>query len=117
VVRSHDDGDHLSELAGPWGPVLVRRMSRELSEEVRLRILARDVSLALDIEPDSTLLNQFLVRIRSLDEFRDGEVLVRLGVDDGPDLLARVTKRSVDRLGLRVGTRVYARIKSVALLG
>jgi molybdate transport system ATP-binding protein len=116
-VERHDDVDRLTELDGPWGPVLVRRQERLAGAAVRLRILARDVSLALGPEPDSTLLNQFRLEIRTMEPFQDAELLVRLGRDEGPDLLARVTRRSVARLRLEPGAWVYARIKSVALLG
>jgi molybdate transport system ATP-binding protein len=37
------------------------------------------------------------------------------GDRDGPRLLARVTRRSWERLGLAEGEAVYAQIKSVAL--
>jgi molybdate transport system ATP-binding protein len=116
-VDEHDDVDRLTELAGPWGPMLVRRQERLVGSPVRLRILARDVSLALEAEPDSTLLNQFRLEIRGIEPFQDAEMLLRLGQGDGPDLLARVTRRSVARLRLEPGRWVYARIKSVALLG
>ncbi|MGB9493252.1 MAG: TOBE domain-containing protein, partial [Azonexus sp.] len=45
-----------------------------------------------------------------------GQVLVRLDVAGAP-LLARITKRSVSRLGIRPGLALRAQIKSVALLG
>ena len=45
-----------------------------------------------------------------------GQVLVRLDVAGAP-LLARITQRSVDRLGIRPGLALHAQIKSVALLG
>jgi molybdate transport system ATP-binding protein len=88
-----------------------------VGSSVRFRVLARDVSLALQVERASTLLNQFAVRVRALEPFRPGEVLVRLGGEQGPDLLARVTTRSATRLVLEPGRPVVARVKAVALLG
>lgn len=116
-VRGHDDTDHLTELAGPWGTLWVRRLDQLPGATVRMRILARDVSLALEPELASTLLNQFRVQVRDLEAFAQGEVLVRLGSGDGPDVLARITRRSVARLGLHKGQKVQARVKAVALLG
>ena len=43
--------------------------------------------------------------------------VVRLGLDDGQTLLARVTRRSGVALGLREGMPLYAQVKSVALVG
>jgi molybdate transport system ATP-binding protein len=117
TVARHDDADHLTEIAGPWGPLLVTRQPHTVGASVRLRVLARDVSLALQVERASTLLNQFDVRVRALEPFRPGEVLVRLGREQGPDLLARVTTRSATRLVLDPGQPVVARVKAVALLG
>lgn len=118
TVAGHDDGDHLTEVMGPWGALLVGRQPHAPGAPVRIRILARDVSLALKPEEESTLLNQLAVRVRAIEAFRPGEVLIRLGGNgDGPDLLARVTTRSMARLELEAGQRVYARIKAVALLG
>ena len=46
------------------------------------------------------------------------EMLAVLSLDagkEGPRVLARVTRRSWERLGLAEGAEVYAQIKSVAL--
>jgi molybdate transport system ATP-binding protein len=135
TVLAHDDHDHLTEVTTPWGTMLLARQDREPGATVRLRVLARDVSLARDREPASSLLNQFPLRLLALEPLGPGEVLARLGTlagdggggglgaasDAGPaggvELLARVTRRSVHRLGLEPGQRLYARVKSVAVLG
>lgn len=115
-VAAHDDGDHLTDLDGPWGTLTVHRQPHPVGTLVRVRVLARDVSLALAHEADSTLLNQFPVEVRAVEPYRKGEVLVRLGAGDGPDLLARVTGRSASRLGIAPHAKLYARIKAVAVL-
>jgi len=63
-------------------------------------------------------MNQFLVRVTAVAESGEGEVLVQLSspVTPAPVLLARITWRSQQRLGIEVGRDVYARVKSVALL-
>lgn len=118
VIREHDDEGHLTLLDGPWGPVWVRRQRREPGQRIRLHISASDVSLGFGPDHDTTIMNQFLVRVTDLAASGAGEVLVRL-VDaggSGPALLARITWRSQQRLGIEVGREVYARVKSVALL-
>lgn len=130
-IARHWPEDHLTELGGPWGSVWVRSQNREVGAVVRLRILARDVSLALAFEEHSTLSNQFPMRIESLEPGAEaGQLLVRLLPVDGAAegfpaegtgeksvrLLARVTARSATRLDLAPGRSVFARIKSVAVL-
>lgn len=120
-VVEHEPADHLSQVESPWGRLWVRLDDeRPVGAGVRLRVLARDVSLALGPESASTLLNQWPARVVGLDEGAPGEVLVRLaaatGAEDGPVLLARVTARSVRLLGLAVGADVHARVKAVAVV-
>ena len=84
----------------------------------RLRIAASDVSLARDRAVESTILNILPVAILQASRTGDQEMLAVLGFKgerDGARLLARVTRRSWERLGLAEGAEVYAQIKSVAL--
>jgi molybdate transport system ATP-binding protein len=77
-------------------------------------------------EPESTIMNQFRVRIVETRDASPGEVLVRMAsclptetvdsVENNPSLLARITWRSRERLRLEIGREVFARVKSVALL-
>ncbi len=122
IVSAHDDADHLTVLHGPWGPILVRRLERDGGDTVRLQILSSDVSLGARREEDSSILNQFHMRVTALSETAPGEVLVELrgrpgaGGEAGPPLLARVMARSARHLGLREGAEVVARVKAVAVL-
>jgi molybdate transport system ATP-binding protein len=119
-VAEHVASDHLSRLEGPWGDLWVRLQDRPVGAPVRLRVLARDVSLALAAEADSTLLNQFPVRVTALESGDPGEVLVRLAAPAAgpraPVVLARITGRSARALGLAAGRLVYARVKAVAVV-
>jgi molybdate transport system ATP-binding protein len=84
-------------------------------QPVRLRVLARDVSLALAPAHDTSILNVWPATVQSLAEDGPAQALVALDVG-GTALLARVTRRSAAALGLTPGQRVYAQVKSVALL-
>lgn len=81
----------------------------------RLRFLARDVSIVLDRPARTSILN---VLPATVVEIRRGASTLPLVVLDtgGTRLLARITRRSVDHLDLRPGTRVFAQIKGVALV-
>lgn len=120
-VIEHVPADHLSRVTGPWGDFWVRLPdARPAGAPVRLRILARDVSLALHEELASTLLNQWPARVVDLTPGEPGETVVRLrapGVDaETPLLLARVTERSARHLELVPGAVVHARVKAVAVV-
>ncbi len=84
---------------------------------MRLRVQARDVSLALAPAPAATsVLNLLPARVLALHEEPAGQVLVTLDAAGTP-LLARITGRSARTLGLAPGREVVAQVKGVALLG
>ncbi len=117
LVTAHDDTHHLTRLTGPWGPIYTRRHPREEGTSVRVQIRARDVSLSLDSETQSSILNEFEMKVLDVIDVRDGEVLVELGSKAGPEvLLASITVLSRKRLEIVPGSPVYARVKSVAIL-
>jgi molybdate transport system ATP-binding protein len=89
---------------------------RPASTPGRLRILARDVSLALDDPRRISIQNHLRVTIERIDPFRDHRSLVSTRTADGQLLLAEITTRAVGQLGLEPGQPVYALIKSVALV-
>ena len=80
-----------------------------------MRIQARDVSLALSPQHDSSILNTLPATIAAIDMQTPGRALVRLEVGNAA-LLARLTRKSLDHLGLEVGQQVFAQVKSVALV-
>jgi len=94
---------------GQLGPIGARR---------RLRVLAGDVSLALAPPGLSSILNVLAARVLSVKTVAANELVVvlGLGVDGAGDrILARLTRRSWERLGLREGASVHAQVKGVAL--
>mgnify|MGYP001822245254 CR=1 FL=1 len=84
-------------------------------QEVRLRIAARDVSLALDPPVRSSILNILAGTVAQRVD-RPPLTQLELTLADGTPLLARVTCKSADHLALQPGVSVYAQIKSVAVL-
>ncbi|MFN2362227.1 MAG: molybdenum ABC transporter ATP-binding protein [Marinobacter sp.] len=83
---------------------------------VRLRILARDVSLSLVDPQHISIQNHLPVTIERIDPPKHNRTLVACRTADGQLLLAEVTPRAVSQLGLEAGQQLYALIKSVALL-
>jgi molybdate transport system ATP-binding protein len=117
TVAEHQPAYHLSRLDFPGGSVMTRMLPAPLGTRQRVRIHARDVSLALSAHDDSSILNVLPAKILEFAPLTEWQVLVRLGL--GPDasipLLARITRRSAEQLALAPGKAVYAQVKSVVL--
>ncbi len=98
---------------------LVLGISGKIGSRHRLRISASDVALAPAHRPESTsILNCPAARIIELQPFSDYQVSVflRLGESgEGAPLLARITRKSLERLKLQPGDKVHALIKTVAM--
>jgi len=117
VVEEHLPEDHLSRLAFNGGSVFTRMVDAEPGKPQRVRIHARDVSIALQAHTDSSILNVLPATILEFAPLTDWQMLVRLGLgeDASIPLLARITRRSANHLSLEVGKKVYAQVKSVVL--
>ncbi len=114
-VGAHE-ADDLTRLDFPGGSIRVAARHEAPGHDLRCRIHARDVSLSLDAESRSSILNRLPATVVDLAETdTPGHVLVRLDMHGTP-LLARVTRRSARALGLTPGLSVTAQIKAVALL-
>ncbi|MGA2024710.1 MAG: molybdenum ABC transporter ATP-binding protein [Steroidobacteraceae bacterium] len=116
VIEAHDTQYHLSVVAISGGRLAVSMRSLPLGSHIRVRIDARDVSLALKPAEQTSITNVLAARVLELHADRDpAQMLVKLQV--GADaLLARITRRSVAQLGIAAGCALYAQIKSVALM-
>ena len=115
-VAAHE-ADDLTRLEFPGGAIFVSRRIEALASTLRCRIHARDVSLALVPQTQSSILNCVAATVVALAPTdTPGHVLVRLEAGNTP-LLARITRRSAERLQIRPGLALWAQIKAVALLG
>jgi len=113
-VIKHDDEFQLTEVEFSGGKLLIPRLGKEPGERLRLRVHARDISLTLDPPTRTSILNIVTATVHDVVEQTPGRVLVRIDAEGTP-LLARITRKSCQNLGLRAGLPVYAQIKSVAL--
>ncbi len=119
TVSGFEQEFHLAHLQFPGGQFCVPDQGLTLGAKVRLRILARDVSLTLQHQTDTSILNIIPVTVTALDEENSHQTRAQLLVQldaAGIPLLARVTHKSAATLALAPGKRVYAQIKAVAML-
>ena len=95
-----------------WG----RDTGISVGQTLRIRILARDVSITLEEATASSILNKISAKVLRIDpDLDEAMLLVRLQCDV-LSLTARITKRSAHELDLSIGQQVVAQVKSVALV-
>ena len=115
TVTGHDSEFHLTYLKFSGGEISVSHQPLSEGSPVRIRILARDVSITLNQPEQTSILNVFAAIVIELGEHGPSQLLVKLAV--GTDqILARITRKSAALLDLKPGCRVFAQVKSVALV-
>ena len=117
VVAERDAQWHLARVEFPGGSLWVRDGGHALGDPVRVRILARDVSIALQPPEGTSIQNCLPATVEQMVvDHHPALSLLRLKVGPSP-LLARLTQRSAVGLGLAPGMPVWVQIKAVALIG
>lgn len=118
VVRAHDREFNLTSVKTPLGDIVIHGRPEQPGTPLRLRINGRDVSLGLAPQRASSILNELPLSVLEIADTSPSACLVRLGRPDAPEqvLLARITKKSRSRLSLEPGSRIFARVKSVAVV-
>ena len=113
-VARHDPQWGLTELAGSFGKLVVPRLEVPVGTALRIRVRARDVILAVTRPSGISALNVVEGQVERLIPIEEGTLEVQLRASN-QRLLARVTRRSGEALGLAPGRQVFAVIKSVAI--
>jgi molybdate transport system ATP-binding protein len=118
TVGERDARWHLARMDFDGGSLWVRDGGHAVGKALRVRVPARDVSLALALaEPQgSSIVNTLRGEVRALvADVHPAAALARVQVG-GVSLIARLTQQSAHRLQLAPGVAVWVQIKSVALL-
>ena len=113
VVASHH-ADGLSELNANGASLFLPRIAQPVGRRLRVRIAAQEVLISRDEPQGLSALN---VLAGTIEAVRAGEgpgAIASIRTVAGP-ILARVTRRSAERLGLEPGAPCYAVIKAVAV--
>lgn len=114
-VGALDAAWHLMRLDFDGGSLWAREQGLAPGRRTRVRVLARDVSLAED-PGRSSIQNLLRGRVDALaDDEHPALALVRVRVGSAW-LLARVTRRALAELNLQPGRELWVQVKSVALL-
>jgi molybdate transport system ATP-binding protein len=115
TVGAVDQDWHLVRLDFAGGSLWARDQGLPVGRRVRIRVLARDVSLA-EHPVSSSIQNVLLGQVDGVgQDEHPGSALVRVKVGEAM-LLARLTKRAAASLGIAAGRSFWVLVKSVALL-
>ena len=103
---------HLDFLGGQF---IVPDNSFPVQTKVRIRVVARDVSLTKSKQVDTSILNIFPAMVQEIVNEGEAQVMVRLQIKE-TILLACITRKSSYKLRLEKGSEVFVQVKSVAIL-
>ena len=116
TVVERDETWHLIRVAFDGGSLWTRDRGIAVDKKVRLRVPSGGVSLALQPQQETSILNSLAGTVAAIaDDEHPGLALVQVQI--GASLVvARITKRSLTTLALQQGQQVWAQVKSVAVL-
>jgi len=117
VVAERDAEWQLARVEFAGGSLWVRDSGVEIGRHVRVRILARDVSIGREPTTGTSIMNSFPATVGEIAaDTHPALALVKLDAGGAP-VLARLTRRSAAALELAPGLPVWAQVKAVALIG
>lgn len=118
-ITDRDSRWHLMRVAFSGGELWLADTNEALGQTIRIRILARDVSLALDDHADSSILNRLPATVLEVVPDQDPAmrlVGLQLGTTRTTRITARLTHRSCEHLQVQPSRQLWAQIKSVAVV-
>lgn len=116
TVTELDSQHALASLSTAAGPFWVAAGAMRQGHATRVRIQARDVSLALSRHHDTSILNVLPATVRSFaNGSQAGYMLVECQCG-ATKIVARITSRSFDTLQIKPGQQVWLQVKSVSLV-
>jgi molybdate transport system ATP-binding protein len=113
-VARHDEDLRLTELEFSGGRILLPLRDFEVGRRLRVRFLARDISLTRQRAEETSILNIFPAFVLDVKRPESSQPLVILEVGNEV-LFARISYGSLLALGLQAGSQVWAQVKGVAL--
>lgn len=116
VVTRVEPQFHMCQADFAGGQISVLKPALQIGQRIRVRIQARDVSLTLEHQQGTSVLNIFSATVSGISADTPGQVMVALNAG-GSAMLARITQKSLEALKLQPGSAVFAQVKGVAVLG
>jgi molybdate transport system ATP-binding protein len=113
TAKSHDLRYFLTTFSFDGGELVAPGIDAPLGTRVRIRIRARDVSLATEPPRGVSIRNILQGRIQAIDDHGGAiiEVHTRIG---SRDILARVSRQAKDEMSLVIGQDIFLLVKAIA---
>jgi len=106
---------NLAKIAFEEHGLWIENQNFSLHQTIKVRLLAKDVSLSLSKPQDTSIQNLLACKITGLDQAHSAsQCLVQLQCGTS-HLLAKITKKASIHLQLGVGMHLWAQVKSVAI--
>jgi len=106
---------NLAKIAFEQHGLWIENQNFSLHQMIKVRLLAKDVSLSLSKPQDTSIQNLLACKITGLDHAHSAsQCLVQLQCGSS-HLLAKITKKASIHLQLGVGMQLWAQVKSVAI--
>lgn len=116
TIAERDERWQLARVDFPGGRLWIADAGLPVGRRVRVHVLARDVSLALQAPEATSIQNVLPCTVRAIAPgAHPSQALVQVACGDSL-LLARITARAVDGLQLAPGREAWAQVKSAALV-
>jgi molybdate transport system ATP-binding protein len=121
TVQEREQRWQLARVAFAGGSLWLRDTGMAVGRRVRVRVLARDVSVAIQKPAGTSIQNLLPCTVQAvLGDAHPSQVLIRMACEEegggGSILLARITARASYALSLAPGKPVWAQVKSAALV-
>lgn len=116
TVAAHLPGRGLTRIDFPGGALLAPSLEAAPGTRIRLRIPAREVALATEAPQGISVHNILAGTVAAISPGPAPALAIVAVRVEAATLLAQVTADAVRRLGLAEGVRVFALVKSVAVL-
>ena len=116
TVIERDSTFHLCTVLSGELKLQFRDMSHEIGNSVRIRILARDVSLSVSQPEQSSILNCFESEVIDVkQDNHPGQMLAKIDIGHA-NIIARISAKSAHDLSIKPNKKVWAQVKSVAIV-
>ncbi|MBB3997974.1 molybdenum ABC transporter ATP-binding protein [Aureimonas pseudogalii] len=112
-IAGHDERFGLTLLDARGGRLAIPIVAGGIGAPLRIRIRARDVMISMQPPVGLSALNGLVARVTAI--HREGRTHADIQLDCGGDMLvARITQRSLETMGIAMGSQVHAVIKAVS---
>ncbi|WP_420547466.1 molybdenum ABC transporter ATP-binding protein [Curvivirga sp.] len=114
IVKSHDHEFGLTDLEFSGGIIPVPLIKDEIGSPIRLRVRARDITLATSIPEGISTLIRLSATISKITDVNQTHSYVHVNCGD-EIMIVRLTRKSIQALGIEKNKPIFCLVKSVTL--